>query len=482
MRHIRPLPLVIAVTLIAVLGCDKDPAQPVNNFSVAGCPVGPLSVNAPINLSFAGGSPQDATISGANIVVSNATTGVELPGSLSANTSGGITFSPSTPLPFDTPIRIRVQNLRAKTTNAPLSLFVCEVRTVLPEITQLYWRRLPDATGRGLLGATLISKDSGYVISQTGVLFRRQGGDFGVAFSSPYVVTGQDVDFVTQQHGFASIVESRIPRSNIVETLDGALTFDTIFTIANRNATRIVFRNMPGLGTNAVWGVVGSGSSSTAQFWKWRPQTRTASQVASYTTVGGVGDISFGSDTTFGAAVGGGFKLGVVQPRGRVWVTTDGGNTWPELTNLIANNTSVEYFGVAKRNDGVIWVTGGSGYVLKLTGSGTTYTFQRVVFPITNPDSTNPDALIMSDIEFAPDNQSKGWLVGAELRSLPGQEPRYQGFIFETIDGGVTWTRQGVRGAAKNGADMPRLRRIEVLNQNNVWIVGDAGAVLSYQP
>jgi photosystem II stability/assembly factor-like uncharacterized protein len=180
--------------------------------------------------------------------------------------------------------------------------------------------------------------------------------------------------------------------------------------------------------------------------------------------------------------VGGGFKLGVVQPRGRVWVTNDGGNTWPELTNLIANNTSVEYFGVAKRNDGVIWVTGGSGYVLKLTGAGTSYTFTRVVFPITNPDSTNPDALIMSDIEFAPDNQSKGWLVGAELRSLPGQEPRYQGFIFETVDGGATWTRQGVRGAAKNGADMPRLRRIEVLNQNNVWIVGDAGAVLSYQP
>jgi photosystem II stability/assembly factor-like uncharacterized protein len=66
-------------------------------------------------------------------------------------------------------------------------------------------------------------------------------------------------------------------------------------------------------------------------------------------------------------------------------------------------------------------------------------------------------------------------------------QPRYQGIIFETKDGGNSWTRQGVLGAANFGADFGRLNHIIVKPGSAatpplVWIVGDAGTVLTYRP
>ena len=60
--------------------------------------------------------------------------------------------------------------------------------------------------------------------------------------------------------------------------------------------------------------------------------------------------------------------------------------------------------------------------------------------------------------------------------------PQFEGLIFQTTDGGVTWVRQGVRGAPNTGETFPRLNRISIFDQNHVWIVGDGGAVLQYQP
>ena len=502
MRVKRPLHLFAAFAFLAVTACDKDPSNPDPRFRVAGCPSS-AGVNDALTLTFSGGQPLSGTITGQNVVVSNAVTGVELPGSLSSNSSGGIVFTPAQPLPFGTRVRVRVQNIRAEGSNAAVELFVCEFTTAPPPIAELVFDRLSDAGGRPLFGGALVAKDSGFVISQTSILYKRFGGDFAVAYSTPYALSGFDVNFVSRQQGFISIFEPRLSRSNIMETLDGGLTTDTIFTTPAQSAFRLFFRAVPGLtgaGPNPVFGVVGAGTTNSATFYKWRPQTRTASSVLTVANVSGVTDVDFAADTTFGAAVGGGLKSGSVQPRGKVWVTVNGGNTWTEVANAAANSANVSpqdnavsYNGVARRNNGDIYVAGSGGYFLRLTGTAPgPYTVTRIQLNTLQPttgtarlaisDSTNPNALIFSDVAFARDNDQKGWLIGGELLSNPGSEPRYQGFIYRTTDGGTTWVRQGVRGAAKFGADMPRLRRLSILDQNNVWIVGDGGAVLSLHP
>jgi hypothetical protein len=42
--------------------------------------------------------------------------------------------------------------------------------------------------------------------------------------------------------------------------------------------------------------------------------------------------------------------------------------------------------------------------------------------------------------------------------------------------------REGVRSVPNNGATFPRLNRISVFDQSHVWIVGDGGTILQYQP
>jgi len=61
-----------------------------------------------------------------------------------------------------------------------------------------------------------------------------------------------------------------------------------------------------------------------------------------------------------------------------------------------------------------------------------------------------------------------------------GGVPRYQGFIFRTSDGGATFTRQGVVGAANYGAEFPGLNRLAILTSTEVQITGDGGTVLEY--
>ena len=85
-------------------------------------------------------------------------------------------------------------------------------------------------------------------------------------------------------------------------------------------------------------------------------------------------------------------------------------------------------------------------------------------------------------MEFAPDNDLKGWIVGARQTAIVSGISQFEGLIFQTTDGGVTWVRQGVRGAPNTGETFPRLNRISIFDQNHVWIVGDGGAVLQYQP
>lgn len=118
---------VCAIVLIAALfACDDDGTRPKPVLSIA-CPVAPLNVNAPITLNFTR-TVAPGSITGANIVVTNAATGAEIPGSLTFTNSGGgtaVTFSAASALPYQTTVRIRVQNVLSDTTLAPFGLKVC---------------------------------------------------------------------------------------------------------------------------------------------------------------------------------------------------------------------------------------------------------------------------------------------------------------------------------------------------------------------
>jgi hypothetical protein len=486
-HHVRSVSLILlAGAVLGVVACGDDPVIPSEPFEFAGCPAGRIAVDAPISLSFNNPAAVNTVVPG-NVVVSNAVTGLELPGTLSLSSDGRtIVYTPSANLPFDTRVRIRIQNLLSANTTTPSELVVCEVLTALPPITQLWWDALPTVGAGRLLGGSMFEPDSGFIASNTVPIFRRTEDGWRVVFNEPYLNSSFDVQFPTLAHGFASHLDARVFVGVITESRDAGITFDSIYAQPGEVFQKLYVRRRTATDVD-YFGAAMGGSAIQARMLKWRPTVGGGAftSVATFGTTGQGADIDFmQSDTARGVAVSNGvrFANGLVFP-GRVFVTSNGGNAWSEVANAVANDRGVTYLGAAIRSNGDLYVTGGSGYVLRLTPSGAGYTVTRILENrITNPDSTNFQALQYTDVQFAPDDQNIGWIVGAQLISQTGEAPRFQGVIFETRDGGQTWTRQGVRGADAFGADFPRLNRIVVLSATSVWLLGDGGLVLSYNP
>jgi photosystem II stability/assembly factor-like uncharacterized protein len=489
--------LLAASALVALAACDDDPARPSLTFAVT-CPTTASDVNAPLQFSFT--APVDpSTVVGSNIVVSDAATGFEVPGSLGTN-GQTVTFTSSAPLPFDTVLAVRLQNLLPIGGDRQLQTTLCRITTGPAPIRELFWRALPEAGGTALEGVSLADSSPNaltYVISRPGVLYRRDGGDeyrapgdrtpdadFRVLPQIPYISAGFDVNFADRDVGFVSFDDVRDVASRVLRTRDGGNTYDTLITISNATARRLYFRRVaPTTGTNTgIFGVIIGGSTANAGFRKYLPATNTVTLTGAFFGAGGGSDIDVANDTALVAGTSFGIRTGAIDIRGNVFRSTNGGNTWTMLAGAQAGPNIVTYRGVAIRNNGTIWVTGGNGFVGFVTPGGTTLTRVTVDPNLVSLDTLNVQALVFNDIQFARDNDQVGWLVGARQVGVVGGSPQFQGLIYMTRDGGQTWTRQGVRGAGGFGGEFPALNRLSVLSSKHVRIVGDAGTVLTYNP
>jgi photosystem II stability/assembly factor-like uncharacterized protein len=492
-RPIRPyLPLTLGA-LLALSACDDDPNEPRLALDITGCLAAGvlLDVNAPVSFSFT--QPVAAsTVTGGNVVVSDAETGFEIPGALALGPDGTtITFTPSSILPFDQRLRFRFQNLRTEEGTAMANVRVCEATTEPPPIRELVWARLPSAGGTLLNGVSRPALDVGFVISQQVPLYRRQGtGEFRIINAQPYYSAGFDVNFVNATHGFISLDDVRdspnpaLSLSAVLESLDGGVTFDTIGTFGG-SSRRLYFKQLDPTDPAQLFGVVVGGPSVNTRFSKFRPETRTFTN----TTVAGTrgaSDVDFvASDTSFGAVSTFGIRNQSLDRRGQLFRTTDGGNTWELITAASADASTITYRGVAMRTPTEIWVVGGNGFVGRIAGTGPAFTIARLLEGeqgggLNNPDPNDYEALIYNDIAFAPDDPDVGWIVGAQQVGVVNGVPRYQGVIFRTCDGGTTWTRQGVSGAENYGAEFARLERLSVLSRTHAWAAGEEGTVLEY--
>jgi hypothetical protein len=323
----------------------------------------------------------------------------------------------------------------------------------------------------------------GFVAAQSNRIFRYSDttstSPVATLTVPPYYTSTNDVSFVSPTHGFANVTEIRLRRSVVLETFDGGVTYDTIGSASAQVLLRAYFRPIPNAA--APFGVVAGGQTfSPAYFMKYLPSSKTFA-ASSFSGTGGVNDLDFTSDTLVGAAATLGIRLGSRSILGTVFTSTDGGSTWSEVAGAKAPDSVLVYKGVAVKPNGEIWVTGGNGYVAKLTPSGGGYTITRVTLTgVTSLQPGDPAALIYNDVQFAPGNPQVGWIVGARQVGTIGGVPRYEGLIFATRDGGATWIRQGVSDAPNYGAEFPALNRIDVLNATTAWIVGEGGVVLRY--
>lgn len=481
LKRTRLYVAAIAALCAGIAACDKDPTQPTTVLALVACPAGLQAVNSPILLNFS--QPLlPAAVTAGNIVVTDAKSGFEIPGSvrISATDPKQVVFTPTAPFPFDTAVRVRVQNLLPQGTGTPLSVTVCNLRTELPPIRELYWRALPSASGNDLLGVSLVEPAFAYVSARSNTLYRYSNTTSVTSVPLPvYYSSSADVSFVSRDHGFAIATQFRTNQTFVIETIDGAVTFDTVGSVSNTGYNRIYFRPIPD--AQNPFGVAAGGATfSAAIFSKYHPATHSLT-TTTFSSAGGISDVDFTRDTLHGAASASGAKIGTRSVLGALFQTTDGGTTWSEVTNARAPDSVVTYNGVAVKSSGEIFVVGANGYVGRFTPDGTgSYTRSEVTLPITNPTPGKLLGLQFTDVQFAPTDDKLGWIIGSQQSGVVNGVPRYQGVIFMTRDGGTTWTRQGIRGADNYGAEFPALTRLDVLSTTAVWAVGVGGTVIRY--
>ena len=471
-----------ALVVAAVAACDDDPNAPNPLFTVA-CPTGTLDVNNPITLAFSG-PVAPSTVTTANFIVTDAATGFEFPGSLALSPNGqSVIFSQSSPLPFGTTVSIRVQNVLGAAGGQQVGVAVCNLVTEPPPIAEVVWDRLESPGANRITGAALVGPDSGWVASFDVLVYRRIPTGWDPRFRQPYFGASYEVEFSSKSHGWLTHFDNRSLRGVITETRDDGVTFDTVFARGVETIERLRI-DSSAFSQNALFGVGGGGNVALAAFHKMTTPGRTWSTPNTFTQTAAVGDIDYAAgDTTNLVAVSRGVRVNsstVVYRPGRFYRSNNGGASWVQETALSADLKTTSYDGVARRKNGDVYVTGGNGFFARIPNGGTA--FQMINLGIPSLDTADFRALIYTDVQFAPDNDLIGWVVGQRVAGFVQGLPVFQGLIFRTVDGGNTWVRQGVRGGEEYGGVFPPLNRIEVLSSTDVWIVGDGGTVLSLNP
>ena len=133
--------------------------------------------------------------------------------------------------------------------------------------------------------------------------------------------------------------------------------------------------------------------------------------------------------------------------------TSDGGNTWQSIETHTKDNLNDLFIGRT-----VGWIVGDWGTLLKTTDGGQTFT---------EVDGSVFGRKSLKGIHFVDENY--GWIITYNTpTSTAGGNA---GYIYQTTDGGVTWSEQFATAAA--------LFNLHFIDQQTGWVVGDQRSVFA---
>lgn len=142
-------------------------------------------------------------------------------------------------------------------------------------------------------------------------------------------------------------------------------------------------------------------------------------------------------------------QLAIVGNKNTFLYTSDGGQTWQVSSHNLAENYKIQALNIV--DEFHAWAVGTSGVILFSPDMGINWSRQ---------DSLT--TLALDDVHFKDD--STGYLVGQS------------GTIFETTNGGATWTQLA------QGITEQNLKAIEITEDNKIFACGYGGVVVRYGP
>lgn len=458
--------------LVGVGACDDDPTDPggpalSGDFAVTPDTLGRQeAIRVVFNRPIEAGTALDP----ANFVVTNLCDSLRVPGAvrLSGDT---LIFSPSEPLPFLTPVSVRVQNILDQDGNALPQPIVFQRITRAPPVSDVSWAFLNSPTNDFITGVDFEDGNFGYLSTFGGGVFRTFNGGviFGARFKNPNITETYNIqtfggDTVLM---IGSILVGGSPQWTVFRSLDSALTFQPANTVGVLlYGSR--FRSVGG----TIMGVVG-GQAATPALYRYHAATHTLT-LASGTPGSGselFTDVALSPDTTKAVAT----FFNFFTNRGLAYRSTNGGTSYTVVT-LPADVRNL--FGTGFVDNTTALLLGDSSEVLRLdVASGTATRIGAAQgIPQTEIVGTSSTVFTFTRARFTAGGQI-GWITGFVTRRRPGTADVVQGVILQSRDGGQTWTRQAIEGAPDDGLAFPPVRTLEALSPDFAAIGGDNGLI-----
>ncbi len=450
------------LVLAALVACDDDPTGVVQAGPVAtalGDPI--ISRQGDIRVEFAGAVDPASALDPANFVVTNSCSGLRVPGALRLEGSTVI-FTPSSTLPYLTPLSVRVQNIQTVDGVGMEQPFTFVRTTEAPPVTDVSWSTKNSPTGDPIVGVDFTSRTQGYLLTIAGELYRTDNGGsiFQAVYKDPNVsvarglrAASRDTVYMIASPNFGG---TSFTTYGLFRSINAGLTFDTVFTVSPADMRGL---SRERVGNTDILFIAGNISGSLAGF---RYDSRTGERSTFSTTSGGNiigngGDIS--PDTTKAVLVGlivEGFNP--LRLGGVVYRSMNSGRSFERVTtNLPANLRQLQGVGFIDNNTALL--VGDSSSVIRYDLTAGTFTRITAGVPQTfnDPQSQTVETFTFRKAEFSPANRQVGWVIGEALRRVPGLPDVRRGVILMTRDGGLTFTRQAVAGVEALGLGFPSL-------------------------
>jgi hypothetical protein len=176
------------VALSGLAACDDDPTAPTPlafTAQVVGDSI--IGIQEPLRVRFSAPVDPRTALDPENFVVINQCTGLRVAGALRLSETGDtLVFSPSTALPFLTPLAIRVQNVLTTNGQALLAPFTFVRETAPPPVVDQTWEFLDPFTDDFVSSVSFVNEDLGYATTRAGEVYRTVtgGGTFAAVFKN----------------------------------------------------------------------------------------------------------------------------------------------------------------------------------------------------------------------------------------------------------------------------------------------------------
>lgn len=464
----------VLAAALSLGACDDDPTQPPRVFPEATfANEDTIGRQEAIRVVFSDSISAATALDPANFIVINLCTGLRVAGSLRL-AGDTLIFSPSQPLPFLTPISIRVQNLLTPSGISQPTPLVGSRVTEAPPVRDVSWEFLNSPTGFSITGLQFADRDVGYLLTNGGELYQTTNGGiiYAARFKDVNITSTNALQVISVDTLFfvGALLQGGTVRFPLFRSVDGGATIDTVASVSASLQGLDIEREASG----ALVGLFG-GQSTSPQAFRYDPPSTVVAATGLPTSGVTFRGIALSRNTTTAVVAMSG--QGANAGRGFASRSLDAGRTYTPIT-LPADARSLRGTGFINQTDA--FLLGDSSTVLRVNVASATDAAVALGLangiPQTEVDAADGSVTTYSfrRAEFTAGGQI-GWIVGSFVRDFPNVADVSGGVILMTRDGGQTFTRQAIRTAAENGLRFPPILDLEVLAPDFAAVGGSSG-------